>query len=124
MKMGFKEVSITLLCITTMESAFAGPFSFSRGHEGRREELRVARQPDPVQQSERALPGAPVYPAPSTYPAYPSLPGVFGEPGGGIIINRSQEPVRRMGGRMSTEERRALRRQINEAGRDIYAPRH
>ena len=29
----------------------------------------------------------------------------------------------RRSGRMSPEERRALRRQINEAGQDIYAPR-
>ncbi|MFI4939184.1 MAG: hypothetical protein ACHP7O_02380 [Burkholderiales bacterium] len=112
-----------------MESAFAGSFSFSRGHEGRREELRAARHPDAAQQSERTLPGAPnaIYPTSSTFsanPAYPSLPGVFGESRGGIIVNRFQQPVRRMGGRMSMEERRALRRQINEAGRDIYAPRH
>lgn len=33
----------------------------------------------------------------------------------------AEEP--RRGGRMSPEERRALRRQIDEAGRDLYAPR-
>jgi hypothetical protein len=33
-----------------------------------------------------------------------------------------QEDARRQG-HMSPEERRALRRQIDEAGRDIYAPR-
>ncbi len=32
-------------------------------------------------------------------------------------------PEQRRPGRMSPEERRALRRQINEAGQDIYAPR-
>lgn len=33
-----------------------------------------------------------------------------------------QEDPRR-GGRMTPDERRELRRQINEAGRDLYAPR-
>jgi hypothetical protein len=32
----------------------------------------------------------------------------------------AEEPKRQ--GKMTAEERRALRRQINEAGRDIYAP--
>lgn len=36
--------------------------------------------------------------------------------------NRNAEPSRR-DPRLSPDERRALRRQIDEAGRDIYAPR-
>jgi hypothetical protein len=34
-----------------------------------------------------------------------------------------QENARRQAARMSPEERRNLRRQINEAGQDIYTPR-
>jgi hypothetical protein len=36
--------------------------------------------------------------------------------------NASDYPPRQ--GRMSVEERRALRRQIDEVGHDIYGPRH
>lgn len=35
----------------------------------------------------------------------------------------SNERSERQAGRLSPDERRALRRQIDEAGRDIYAPR-
>jgi uncharacterized membrane protein len=42
---------------------------------------------------------------------------------GGRQVDPSNGPDGRKHGRLSPEERRALRRQINEAGQDIYTPR-
>jgi hypothetical protein len=122
MKMGYKLISIALLWITGIESVFAGPFL--RGHEGG-EALRAARQQRAAQQQfqvygRRATPAVPAL----GVPVAPAAPGEFSEAGPNAnTINRPQEQVRRMGGRMTIEERRALRRQINEAGHDIYAPK-
>jgi len=38
-------------------------------------------------------------------------------------MERQQQEQSRRDARLSPDERRALRRQIDEAGRDIYAPR-
>ncbi len=121
MKMGLKLVSIALLCLAGTEGVFAEPFS--RGREGR-EEMRAARQPRTAQQEERQQPQADGRrAAPVAAPVFPSFSGGFGELGQGGNITRPHDQVRKMGGRLTVEERRALRRQINDAGHDIYAPK-
>lgn len=57
--------------------------------------------------------------------------GERGHPREGRQFEPQQQPANsfapaedpRRGGRMTPEERRELRRQINEAGRDLYVPR-
>jgi hypothetical protein len=48
----------------------------------------------------------------------------YGSSGDGQSHSQQAENMRRQGqGRMTPEERRALRRQIDEAGHDIYSPK-
>ena len=101
MGMLLKRISISLLLMTSMAAAVAGPGSDREDHNGGRgarqqqrgEQNRPARQPDQQQYRQQGNGGQ-------------------GAPDG------SRRP-----GRLSPEELQALRRQINEAGRDIYIPR-
>jgi hypothetical protein len=124
MNNGVKIISIALLLLTGMESAFAGPWG--RMHGGR-EEARAAhqqRREAPVERQQmqggRAPSAAPLIPANVPGPAFP---GGYGDPGRAGNMNRPSNQVRIFGPRMSVEERQQRRRQINEAGQDIYAPR-
>lgn len=124
MKMGLKIVSIALLCLAGTESVFAGPFS--RGHEGRQEfhavrQRRPAPQEEQPQQQAEGRRVAPV--APSAAPGNSPFSGRVPETGQEGNGASQPQPGARMRGHMTIEERRALRRQINDAGHDIYAPR-
>jgi hypothetical protein len=94
MKIAPSTLSIALLLAVASGTALASP-----GQRAWREELRAMQQPVPEQpvREARAEKGAP-------------------NPQNG----NAEEPKKQ--GKMTAEERRALRRQINEAGRDIYAP--
>jgi hypothetical protein len=102
MGMLLKRISISLLLMTGMATAIAGPGSDREDHGGGRgarqqqrgEQNRPGRQPD--QQQYRHQQGN----------------------GGQGASDGSRRP-----GRLSPEELQALRRQINEAGRDIYIPK-
>jgi hypothetical protein len=114
MKSGLIIASIAFLMSIGMQSAYAGPFGRMRGV---REQARAEHQQRPVAPVERApvqggqhFTQAPVFAAPP-----PGAPGSFG--------GAQQNQIRKFGPRMSVEERQRLRRQINEAGQDIYAPR-
>jgi hypothetical protein len=121
MKKGMKFAAIALLFLAGTGSALAGPFARGFGSQG----MRGARQPRMAQQDRPILPptgprGA-VPPAPAGDPREGA--GIAGNAGGAGIGNLSNAPPdqpRRMGQRLTIEERRALRRQINDAGHDIY----
>jgi hypothetical protein len=123
MKKGMKFTAMALLFLGGTGSALAGSFGHGFGGQG----MRGARQPRMAQQERpvppQASPRGPV-PAPAGDPREGA--GIAGNAGGGGIGNFSNAPPdqpRRMGQRLSAEERRALRRQINDAGHDIYAPK-
>ncbi|HSY28426.1 MAG TPA: hypothetical protein VK832_13035 [Burkholderiaceae bacterium] len=119
MMIGLKTISIALLLLTAAESAFAGPFSHLR--EGR--EARAARQQrGTVQEERQQAQGDPRSGLPPGAQVAPGVNAPVAAPGGGIFL-RQPDQVRKFGPRMSVEERQRLRRQINEAGQDIYAPR-
>lgn len=93
-----KKLSITLLLLAGIGSAFARP-----DREGR-EEARAARQQQSAAQRGES-------------PAGRRLEG-----GNGQQNNSSNDGAGKRG-KLSPEERRALRRQIDEAGHDIYIPK-
>jgi hypothetical protein len=103
MGMLLKRISISLLLMTGMATAVAGPGSDREDRGGGRgarqqqrgEQNRPGRQPDQQQYRQQ------------------------GNGGQGAPPDGSRRP-----GRLSPEELQALRRQINEAGRDIYIPKH
>ncbi len=116
----FTKVSLALVLITGVASAFADPDEYP----ARRDAMRAARQQRMTEQQDeqrrefmigqraerrrQADANAPVQGAGQN----PSGNNLYG-----VAPDAPQRP-----GRMTPEERRALRRQINEAGRDIYAP--
>lgn len=123
----FQMISISLLLVA-MESAWAGPGDRDGWRDGRgryserqpraadrqgfqpRRENQMQRQFEPLRGDRGFQPGgraAPVVVAPG-----PQGLGPF---------DATSEGSRRPG-RMTLEERRALRRQIDQAGRDIYRP--
>lgn len=120
MDMVLKAISITLLCLASAGSAIAGP---GQGPDWRdsprsarqqrfveRQEARRDREQFTYRQEWRRD-------APSDVRQYPDQ-NSYG--------NRRYDAgpdMQRRPGRLTPEERQALRRQINEAGRDIYAPR-
>jgi hypothetical protein len=114
MKIGLIIVSIAFLMSIGMPSANAGPFGRMRGA---RESARAERQQHAVQEERPQVQGnqhnaqIPGFGAPSP-----------GGPGPANSIGQ-QNQIRKFGPRMSVEERQRLRRQINEAGQDIYTPR-
>jgi len=118
MKKGVKLAAVALLFLSGAESVLASPFSRGFGGQG----MRGPRQPRAAQQERQAAPPAPdqrgAAPAPAGVPAQPIVPNGSFAPAG--AFGTPAEQPRRMGQRMTPEERRALRRQINEAGHDIY----
>lgn len=110
MKMAFKRISIALLLAAGVASAFANPDA--REERAVRQQQRAAQAGqrnaqrgafEQQRQEERRREAAPVQQnnAPNATP------------------NQVRKP-----GKLTPEERRALRQQINEAGQDIYAPKH
>lgn len=120
MNIGLKHISLLLLMMASAASAFAGDlrgdtrraaFTFyaqqmAPERNGQGADQRQGQQSD--NQGRRNRGGG-----------FPDSSG-FGT--SGDANNTSQDAARKQG-RMSPEERRALRRQIDEAGHDIYAPR-
>ena len=110
MMMPFKKLSLMLILLASMMNAFAAPGnSWGLGGAGWTVRARDwldagGRRDDPRQRrADRANN--------RRYDEGPYSPGGNAAP---------EEPRR---SRMTPEERRTLRRQIDEAGRDIYAPR-
>jgi len=93
----FSTLSIAVLLVVASGTAFASP-----GQRAWRDELREMQQQQPSREQ----------------PARDDHVGrqVSNDPQNGNVESPKKQ------GKMSAEERRALRRQINEAGRDIYAP--
>ncbi|HXA46519.1 MAG TPA: hypothetical protein VNW52_02730 [Burkholderiaceae bacterium] len=113
MKIGFIIVSIAFLMSLGMQSAHAGPFGRIREA---REQARAGRQQRAAQEER---PQAQAFPRGGQNPVFaPPMPGTPGP------VNAYGQPnqVRKFGPRMSIEDRQRLRRQINEAGQDIYTP--
>ncbi|MES2534594.1 MAG: hypothetical protein V4632_01850 [Pseudomonadota bacterium] len=98
MKLFLKKFSIALLLILSATSAFAdrGQDRYYRdnGNDSRQQRNNEPRQQERSRESYQ----------------------------GDNSQNSAQDGGRRSG-RLSPDERRALRRQINEAGQDIYVPR-
>lgn len=129
----FTKISISLLLAASMGIAYANPGKFQEWRDGPRSgrPQRIDEQQDAQrrefqmqqhdaqrrefqmrQQAERRRPGDAIG-APVQNPAQNG-------PSNNLYGGAADAPQRP--GRMTPEERRALRRQINEAGRDIYAP--
>ena len=121
MKMGFKPITIALLLIVCMahasalsraggfymqENARFIPMQMQRGGQGA--DQQIQRQNE--QRQGRAF----------------SFPQNGGAASGGDNFsnsNNAYDAQHGKQGKMSPEERRALRRQIDEAGHDIYTPK-
>lgn len=73
-------------------------------------ERNLPREPQPIQPQERQRQGL-------------GTPESSGYSAGGETQSHQQADNQRRHGRMTPEERRALRRQIDEAGHDIYHPK-
>jgi len=111
MKIALAKISIALLLTAgavsalanpgEREAAHAAPQQQREGRAGQREALRGELQLQREEERRRETAGRQQESRPNAAPDQP-----------------------RRTGRLSPEERRALRQQINEAGHDIYAPRH
>ena len=119
--MRLNRIGPFLLLLLGLANAFAEP-----GHN--RRDARDAVRAYQIQSVtlERSLPRDPVPAVPpqerrSQVPAAPESSG-YGATGDAQSNSQQAENIRRQG-RMSPEERRALRRQIDEAGHDIYTPK-
>lgn len=117
MKSGLKIISIALIMLTGTSNAFAGPF-------GRLREARPHPQPHINQQEQRQQQRQQQFqqPAPKPLqqpPQNPVAPPPASGPGA-QFPGHPFEGGRNPGQRMSVEDRQKLRRQINEAGQDIY----
>lgn len=110
MKIAFKISSISLLLMAGMMSAYANPGQ----RQNWRDDVRAVQLQQTFEQ--RGQGNGEQVKKDERRPAKES--SGFGAGGQG---NTAPEESRKPG-RMTPEERRALRRQINEAGRDIYAP--
>lgn len=122
MKYGAKIASIALLCLFGMESASAGQFRGSGGREG----FRAGRQQRPFQQEPRQpMPPDGRRAAPEAARAPVSAPapqrGFEAEPGGNFG-NRPWPQGRQPGDRMTAQQRRDMRHQINDAAHELYEP--
>jgi hypothetical protein len=109
MKTVFKISSISLLLMASMANAFADPALYRE----RREQtplIQIQQVLQPREHGERQMQRTDRHRA-----------NEFGGNGQGAQGNAAPDESRKPG-RMTPEERRALRRQINEAGRDIYTP--
>ncbi|MFC5474199.1 hypothetical protein [Paraherbaspirillum soli] len=98
MIMMFRKISVCLLLLATMMSVYARS-------DRVREERPEREAPPPSQYDARRGGGA---------------PNQDWQNNRGRNVEQSEGNGR---GKMSPDERRALRQQINEAGRDIYPPR-
>lgn len=96
MKLTIKTLSTWLLLTLCMSTAIAEPGQRREERQAQRHEQRMERQAERSQERDAR------------------------QPDGKQQEVRPEAP--RKGGKMSPEERRALRRQINDAGRDIYTP--
>jgi hypothetical protein len=113
MNIGFKKIGVSLLFVLGMADAMASPlerelarvFQFQRVAVERGEQRNDARVPNERRGDEQ----------------YSRRDDAFGNRGGNQADNANENA--RKQGRMSPEERRALRRQIDEAGHDIYRPK-
>ena len=126
-----KAISISLLWMAGLGSVCAEPArewrdtlrierqqrSIERGQDGLRRERSVERQDT---QSREQYQVAPDSRRRGGAQAPLEIPGPHAVDN--RVFNVVPDEPRRPG-RLTPEERRALRRQINEAGRDIYAPR-
>ena len=119
--MRIKSIGLTLLFITGATNAFSDPGAIGRSPKDAVRAYHVQnvlldrdngrqQQPGPQLQDQRRPREAGV----------PESSGFGGQREGNS--NSSAENGRKQG-RLSPDERRALRRQIDEAGHDIYAPK-
>jgi hypothetical protein len=119
MTMWFKQIGLFILLALGMASSFAGPGA------QRRDDLRgtLFHAQSTSLERDEARPGQQVQ-AQREYRQSPEfgLPETSGY-GGQIESNSNASDYPRRQGRMTVEERRALRRQIDEVGHDLYAPR-
>jgi hypothetical protein len=99
-------LSLAMLLTFVGGTAFASP-----GQQAWRDELRAMHQQQPWRDQGQAQPARD-----DRVDSQGSSNGTPNPP-----QHANGEPPKKTG-KMSAEERRALRRQINEAGRDIYAP--
>jgi hypothetical protein len=104
----FSNLSLAILLALAGGTAHASP-----GQQAWREELRAMQQQQSLRDQGQAQP--------LRDDRVDSQGNSNGTPNPPQRANG--EPPKKSG-KMSAEERRALRRQINEAGRDIYAPGH
>ena len=117
MKSGLKIISLTVLMLIGCGHAIAGPFGRERAPQ-----MRQQRPPPRMNQQEQRA--AQQEQRRAEQPPPPRQQGQFnpGNGGGNPFMGQANDP-RRAGQRMSAEERQRLRRQINEAGQDIYQKR-
>ena len=101
MKTELRILTMLLLLALNASQAFAEP-----NRTDWRNELRSMRQQGKDPQAVRQVP-----------------PAERSEGQSGSPANEASDPSKKAG-KMTAEERRALRRQINEAGRDIYSSSH
>ena len=123
----FRRISMSLLLLAALGSALANPGERQEWRGARhaerqqrvteRQDLQYRREIPMQRQGDRQRAGDPRY-APV---APPRQLGAAADPRGDNRFNTAPDGFRRPG-RMTLEERRALRRQINEAGHDIYTP--
>ncbi len=113
MKSGLKIISIALIMLTGISNAFAGPFGRLREAPPR------ARAQAHVNQQEQRQQRQQFQPPPSQPQQQPHQNPVMQPNGGGQFTGRPSD-MRGPGQHMSVEDRQKLRRQINEAGQDIY----
>jgi hypothetical protein len=99
MNSALKKMSISLILLASMSGAFAEPGRDRDGRDQGRQE-RMERGGGPQRDRQGAAPGREQRGGPEAGP------------------DRSNRQSR-----LSPEERRVLRRQINEAGHEVYAPR-
>lgn len=116
MKTAFKILSIFLLLTVGAVNAFANPAQ----RQEWRNELREIHEQQILERQDQAQPPRAGHRRTEFENAESSGPGAQGNASSSnAVVDDARRP-----GRMSPEDRRTLRRQINEAGRDIYAPRH
>jgi len=117
MKSGLKIISIALIMLTGISNAYAGPFGRREGPPRARPQPHMNQQEQKQQQHPQFQQPAPqLAPQPPQSHQNPPFP-----PGPGAQFSGHPFDGRNPGQRMSVEDRQKLRRQINEAGQDIYA---
>lgn len=115
MIMRFKQIGLFLLLLLGFADAFAGP----GGHRGDERGTAVFRLRGTALEREEPRSEPPQSRAEQPHAREFDLPDNGGY--GARVGSLPENPPRQW--RMTPEERRALRRQIDEVGHDIYAPR-